>query len=741
MHIPPSHPVAAGPATALQSLIPTSTPTPYAALSWISKDAHGGGGGGGGYTENWSSLIGIITAIIGNVLISFALNMQRYAHIRLDREFHEKERQRKRRKAGMHDAGRLAEEVQKMGLSHRRSEGMVEQRRRRSNGEEDDIFEASESDPLIPRDTRPAVGREESNGSAKQEVFKQTSYLKSPYWWFGIILMTIGEAGNFLAYGFAPASIVSPLGVVALISNCIIAPFMLKEPFRKRDALGVVIAVGGAVTVVLSANDNNPKLGPGEIWDLIRRWEFETYLGITVGVIACLMVASNRYGEKNILIDLGLVGLFGGYTALSTKGVASLLSYTLWRAITFPVFYLLVAILVGTAVMQIKYVNRALQRFDATQVIPVQFVLFTLSVIGGSAVLYRDFERTSGEDAGKFVGGCALTFFGVWLITSGRPSNHDDSDSDHDPEPEDAIHLAGETYTDAINEPSEEVAGSTRRSSTTRALSPPASVQRRYQDDTEEDTRPSTPNITFTPTDPSTPPNPTRPATADIISSLVANPWSHPNEPTHRTPPLNRHTSTPVLPSEAAPAPLVSVSDTDLPPPSTPTRGKSSNEVPTTPGSGMGLRRLRTSDRVQSARNSIAGGPLLASPLSTSLSTMVQDLKRGGSVRRRESLLALAVRDRDGRDGEDGMMGAGLVVGEPLSRRRTRDSANAEDGAGGNAGQRTPGGGRRVGRGRSLSALSTLSGLWRGIRGQGSREDLRAEEGRRDGEGEGQRER
>jgi len=117
---------------------------------------------------------------------------------------------------------------------------------------------------------------------------------------------------------------------------------------------------------------------------------------------------------------------------------------------------------------------------------------------------------------------------------------------------------------------------------------------------------------------------------------------------------------------------------------------------------------------------------------------MVQDLKRGSSVRRRESLLALAARDRDVRDGEDDMMGAGLVVGEPLSRRRTRDSANGEDGAGGNtaAGQRTPGGGRRVGRGRSLSALSTLSGLWRGIRGQGSREDMRAEEGRRESEAE-----
>jgi len=705
MHIPPTH-VAAGPATPITSIIPPN------ALSWITKDK-GRGGAGDGYTENWSSLIGILTAIIGNVLISFALNMQRYAHIRLDREWQEKERQRKKRNASSLSLQRLADEVTKMGGQRKAPHGddMVEQR---GMGDHD-VLEATESDPLIPRpqsQKRPVVERDDSTGSSGTEeaAYKQTSYLKSPYWWFGIILMTVGECGNFLAYGFAPASIVSPLGVVALISNCIIAPFMLKEPFRKRDALGVIIAVGGAVTVVLSANDNNPKLGPGEVWDLIRRWEFETYLGITVGVIAVLMVASNRYGEKNILIDLGLVGLFGGYTALSTKGVASLLSYTLWRAITFPVFYLLVAILVGTAVMQIKYINRALQRFDATQVIPVQFVLFSLSVIGGSAVLYRDFERTSAEDAGKFVGGCALTFFGVWLITSGRPGrDQEDDEDDREPEAEDAIHLAGERYTDEVGARSDGVTASTRRSSTARPLSPPIEIPSRYRDD---DTRPSTPDIRVIP-EPVTPPNQTRPATADILSSIIANPWAQGNEPEYRTPPLNRHTSTPVLPSEAAPPALVSISDPNLAPPETPTRGRSYNEAPATPGSQPPLRRLRTGDRVQSARNSIAG-PLLASPLSTSLSTMVQDLKRGGSVRRQHSVLGLRARE-----GED--VGGMLVLGEPLTRRQTRESLGPSEGA------ITPG---RMGRGRSLSG--TLNGLWRGIRGQSSREEMNGEEAVRD---------
>jgi len=140
---------------------------------------------------------------------------------------------------------------------------------------------------------------------------EDSTYLKSPYWWGGIVLMTVGEIGNFLAYGFAPASIVSPLGVVALVSNCVIAPIMLKEKFRQRDFWGVVVAIAGAVTVVLSAKQEEKKLGPHEILDAVTRTEFEVYVGITVFLMAILLWASPRYGKKTILVDLGLVGLFG----------------------------------------------------------------------------------------------------------------------------------------------------------------------------------------------------------------------------------------------------------------------------------------------------------------------------------------------------------------------------------------------------------------------------------------------
>lgn len=101
--------------------------------------------------------------------------------------------------------------------------------------------------------------------------------------------------------------------------------------------------------------------------------------------------------------------------------------------------------------MQIRYINRALQRFDSTQVIPTQFVLFTLSVIVGSAVLYRDFESMSAGRAGKFVGGCALTFLGVYFITSGRVRSDDESTFSTEDEEEAIGLLHGERYRDRVD--------------------------------------------------------------------------------------------------------------------------------------------------------------------------------------------------------------------------------------------------------------------------------------------------
>ncbi|KAJ5775496.1 uncharacterized protein N7511_000507 [Penicillium nucicola] len=439
----------------LSSTISPSTSVSYASSSVndflttasnLTSDApHNHDGKSGGSMHEWSSLIGIVTALCGNVLISLALNIQRYAHIRIAREWEQDKSQKEA------DWRRMQSESDTENVNGATGSNGA---RDHSRGRSREQYRDTEDNFEPYRDDNTQV--QSSNSSSRDSNYpgdsgNRKSYLKSPYWWVGIVLMVVGEMGNFMAYGFAPASIVSPLGVVALISNCIIAPCLLKEKFRKRDLWGVLISVAGAVVVVLSAKSSEEQIGPHEIWMMITRWEFELYLGLTISLIIGLMWASHQYGSRSILIDVGLVALFGGYTALSTKGVSSLLSGSLWHIITFPITYVLVFVLISSALMQIRYINRALQRFDSTQVIPTQFVLFTLAVIIGSAVLYRDFESITATRATKFVGGCLLTFLGVYFITSGRVRADDESSFSSEDEEGSIGLLNGERYHDRID--------------------------------------------------------------------------------------------------------------------------------------------------------------------------------------------------------------------------------------------------------------------------------------------------
>lgn len=289
--------------------LPIARSAPAAVGIIATNSSHGGENPGSDLAHNWSSLIGIITAIVGNVLIALALNVQRYAHIQLHRQrAHHRERARqalKKQANGQNGPDGYGTVRQGVDQAHARNGDI--------NGHGDHNEGLSESDPLTRNASRQDSGwsseGQSSNGQEHGEV--ASTYLRSPYWWLGQVLITVGEMGNFLAYGFAPASIVSPLGVVALISNCVIAPCFFNEQFRQRDFWGVIIAIGGAVTVVLSANQQETKLEPHDVWAAITTMEFEIYLGVTIALIVLLMWASPRYGNRTILIDLGLVGLYG----------------------------------------------------------------------------------------------------------------------------------------------------------------------------------------------------------------------------------------------------------------------------------------------------------------------------------------------------------------------------------------------------------------------------------------------
>jgi drug/metabolite transporter (DMT)-like permease len=306
-------------------------------------------------------LIGILSAVAGNIVISVALNVQRYAHLRL----------------------------------------------------KPSSQPPSSADP-------------------------ERRYLRSSWWWLGVLLMTIGEAGNFIAYGFAPASVVSPLGVLALVSNCVIAPTFFGERISPRNILGVAVTVVGILFIITSVSPGAAETptglvtgpytingGPHDFLMItISRLSFRVYLICVTALIAGLLVlrqkaeTTARTSTTYLFSNLGLVALVGAFTALSTKGLSGLLNNSFPQAFADPLTYILLLVLVITAVVQVLFLNAALEVFNATMVLPVHFVLFTISVIVGSAITFQEFKNSDATHLALFVIGCGFTFIGVWLITS-----------------------------------------------------------------------------------------------------------------------------------------------------------------------------------------------------------------------------------------------------------------------------------------------------------------------------------
>ncbi|KAF9935345.1 hypothetical protein FBU30_003135 [Linnemannia zychae] len=398
---------------------------------------------------NVHSYIGVIIAISGNILISVALNVQKYAHNQLQPGIERSTDPKLVLTPSSHNIGDPFDSTlnDTQGLQSVVTSSQYHNQPQQHHHIDYDCaslhsFQSSRSsssssihtnhsnhnsDTSEQSDTLALAQRPGLEDCESTDSSSDMAYLQSKAWWIGMILMILGECGNFMAYGYAQASIIAPLGTVALISNVILAPLMLREPFRRRDLLGIVIAIIGTVVVVVNSKENEIKLTPETMVAALLQTQFIVYFILTCIALGVLIPLSETIGSEYIFIDLSIVAIFGGYTVLATKGVSSLLSLSFYKMFTYPISYLLVFVLVSTAVLQIKFLNRSLQRFDSTQVIPTQFVLFTTSAIIGSGILYNDFDEMDFNKGLHFLTGCCMTFLGVYFITSNRDKDQPDS--------------------------------------------------------------------------------------------------------------------------------------------------------------------------------------------------------------------------------------------------------------------------------------------------------------------------
>ncbi|XP_034867497.1 NIPA-like protein 2 isoform X4 [Mirounga leonina] len=277
---------------------------------------------GAWYRRNQIHLLGVLLAILGNLVMSISLNIQKYSHVQLAHQEH-------------------------------------------------------------PR-----------------------PYFKSMLWWAGAALMAVGEMGNFAAYGFAPITLIAPLGCVSVT--------------------GMTLAFAGTYLLVNFAPNRSQSISARMVQYYFVGWQFLIYVILEILIFCTLLYFHKRKGMKHMVILLTLVALLASLTVISVKAVSGMITFSVTdkMQLTYPIFYIMFIIMIASCVFQVKFLNQATKLYATTMVVPVNHVFFTTSAVIAGIIFYQEFLGAAFLTIFIYFFGCFLSFLGVLLVTRNREKEH-----------------------------------------------------------------------------------------------------------------------------------------------------------------------------------------------------------------------------------------------------------------------------------------------------------------------------
>ncbi|KOC68939.1 Magnesium transporter NIPA2 [Habropoda laboriosa] len=227
-------------------------------------------------------------------------------------------------------------------------------------------------------------------------------YLEEWLWWVGLLSMGIGEATNFAAYTFAPASLVTPLGALSILVSAILASRYLNEKLNLLGKIGCFLCILGSTVLVFHSPKSEEISTLKELLDKVKHPGYIIYvLLVIMSTFLIIFYLGPAYGKQNIMVYIFLCSSVGSLTVMSCKGLGLALKETItslnngftnWLTWTF-----LFSIIICVSI-QMNYLNRSLDLFETTIVTPIYYVFFTTLVIIASAILFREWENMSIED-------------------------------------------------------------------------------------------------------------------------------------------------------------------------------------------------------------------------------------------------------------------------------------------------------------------------------------------------------
>ncbi|XP_012568579.1 probable magnesium transporter NIPA3 isoform X2 [Cicer arietinum] len=229
----------------------------------------------------------------------------------------------------------------------------------------------------------------------------------------------VGEVANFVAYAFAPAVLVTPLGALSIIVSAVLADLILKEKLHKLGVLGCVMCIAGSIIIVIHAPKEDPISSVLQIWNMATQPAFLAYVGSVVVLVFILVFHfAPRCGHTNVLVYTGICSLMGSLSVMSVKALGTSLKLTIEgkNQLVYPETWFFMLVVAICVVMQMNYLNKALDTFNTAIVSPIYYVMFTTLTILASVIMFKDWDGQSGSTIASEICGFIVVLSGTIML-------------------------------------------------------------------------------------------------------------------------------------------------------------------------------------------------------------------------------------------------------------------------------------------------------------------------------------
>ncbi|XP_021290425.1 probable magnesium transporter NIPA2 isoform X2 [Herrania umbratica] len=228
------------------------------------------------------------------------------------------------------------------------------------------------------------------------------SYLYEPWWWAGMITI-----------------LVTPLGALSIIFSAVLAHFILEERLHIFGVLGCALCVVGSTTIVLHAPQERNIESVKEVWQLATEPGFLAYTLLILILVAVLIFRYvPRYGQTHLIVYVGICSLMGSLTVMGVKavGIALKLSFSGMNQFKYYQTWVFTFVVTFCCLLQVNYLNKALDTFNTAVISPVYYVMFTTFTIIASMIMFKEWDSQAAADIATELCGFVTILSGTFLL-------------------------------------------------------------------------------------------------------------------------------------------------------------------------------------------------------------------------------------------------------------------------------------------------------------------------------------